>query len=241
MINRIIFILFVFMGLNSFSQKKGTIYCFPGQGSDARIFDSLSIDTSYVIKIIQYGTPEKDMSMSEFAKLYSHEIDTTHDFVLLGVSLGGMICSELNEILNPKKTIIISSAKNINELPSRYNFQKALPVYKLFPGSIILAGAKMLQPIVEPDRKKNKETFKSMLGAKKSTYMRRTVGIIINWDRTENTKKIYHIHGTNDHTIPLKNVVSPDFIINEGSHMMTLTRASEISSVINEILDLKDQ
>jgi esterase/lipase len=155
---------------------------------------------------------------------------------LLGVSLGGMICVELNEILKPEKTILISSAKNRNELPFRYKFQNKTPIYKLFPGSFLLAGAKILQPIVEPDRKKNKNTFKKMLAKKNANYMKRTVQIIINWEREYNCKKVFQIHGNNDHTLPIKKIKSPDYIIENGSHMMTLTRAKEINLIINEIL-----
>ncbi|TNE55839.1 MAG: alpha/beta hydrolase [Bacteroidetes bacterium] len=188
---------------------------------------------------MEYGTPDKHMNMNSFAQRLSGHIDTTQDFILIGVSLGGMICVELNEILNPKKTIIISSAKNRNELPARYKFQKAIPIYRLFPGGILLAGAKMLQPIVEPDRNKCEDTFKSMLSKKNAVYMKRTVNLIINWDREINTKPIYHIHGTNDHTLPIKKIKLLSYTLDKGSHMMTLTRAKEINNILNAILNDK--
>jgi hypothetical protein len=232
----IITILILLISIMCFAQTKKTIYCLPGQGADKRIFDSLSIDSSFEIKVIEYGTPGKHMTLKSFAKELSKQIDTTHEYILVGVSLGGMICSELSEKLNPEKTIIISSAKNRSELPFRYRFQKIIPIYKLFPGCFLLAGAKILQPIVEPDRKKNKSTFKSMLAGKNGKYMKRTIGLIINWERKTNSKKIYHIHGNKDHTLPLKKIQNPDYIIDKGSHMMTLTLAKRISMVLNGIL-----
>lgn len=229
-------ILFLFSFLYGSSQTTKTIYLLPGQGADRRQFDSLTFDGSYKIKVIEYGTPHDSLNMKSFAKYLSQYIDTTEEFILIGVSLGGMLCIELSELLNPEKTIIISSAKNRNDFPARYTFQKKIAVYKLFPGSVLLAGAKILQPIVEPDRKKNKETFKAMLGAKDSKYMERSVDLIINWERQVNTKKIYQIHGSNDHTLTLRSIKNPDYIIENGSHMMTLTRAKEISSLLNYIL-----
>jgi len=233
-----VFILFCSLVCTNviFSQKT-TIYCFPGQGSDARLFDSIQIDTAlFKLEFIEYGTPEKRMKMKEFACSLISEIDTLNPYILLGVSLGGMICVELNEILNPQKTIVISSAKNRNELPLRYRFQKAAPLYQLFPKRSLLAGAKMMQPLVEPDRNQNKETFKSMLNEKSAVYMKRTIHLLIKWERKENTKKVYHIHGNNDNTLPLKRIQNPDFIVENGSHMMTLTRGAEISRVLNCIL-----
>jgi hypothetical protein len=46
---------------------------------------------------------------------------------------------------------------------------------------------------------------------------------------------LIHIHGTKDHTIPIKNIKA-DVVIADGSHMMTLTQAQLISEKINEIL-----
>jgi pimeloyl-ACP methyl ester carboxylesterase len=219
-----------------FGQTRTTIYFFPGQGSDRRLFDSLTIDNSFNTKVIEYGTPPKGGTLKEFAAELAKQIDTTGNFVLVGVSLGGMICTEISEILNPQKTIIISSAKNRSELPSRYKFQKVIPLYKLFPGSFLLAGAKVMQPIVEPDRNKNKKIFKSMLGQKDALYMKRTIKLIVKWDRKTNTKPVYHIHGTNDHTLPIRKMNSVNYVVKHGSHMMTLTRAKEISIILNEIL-----
>jgi len=233
----VLILLCLFVCTSVVCRQKTTIYCFPGQGSDARLFDSIQVDTGlFKLEFIEYGTPEKRMNMKEFAFSLINEIDTLNPYFLLGVSLGGMICIELNECLNPQKTIIISSAKNRNELPLRYRFQKTMPLYQLFPKSFLLVGAKMMQPLVEPDRNNNKETFKSMLNEKNSTYMKRTIHLLIRWDREENTKKVYHIHGNNDNTLPLKQIQNPDFIVENGSHMMTLTRGTEISRILNCIL-----
>lgn len=239
MIKTLLTILNLFLVLALFGQTRKTIYCFPSQGADKRIFDSINFDTAFDIQIVEYGTPEKGMSMESFAKQLSGQIDTSKPFILLGISLGGMICIELSEMINPEKTIIISSAKNKNELPFRYKFQKVIPIYKILGGRTLLAGAQILQPIVEPDRNKNKKTFKSMLASKNPLYIKRTIGLIINWNRDSNSKKVYHIHGKKDHTLPYRNISNPYFSINKGSHMITLTRADEISVVINQILYIK--
>jgi pimeloyl-ACP methyl ester carboxylesterase len=234
---KIHFILaFILLYGTGISQSRITIYAFPGQGSDRRIFDSLRIDSAFFLKVIEYGTPQKDMTMNEFARQYIPLIDTSKEFILLGVSLGGMICVELNEILNPRKTIIISSAKNRNELPFRYQFQRVIPLYKIFTPRALRYGAKIMQPLIEPDRKKNKETFKSMLNNKDKAYMKRTIALIINWDRVSNTKPVCHIQGTKDHTIPLKCIKPPVYIINNGSHLMTLVSWKEVSLALETLL-----
>lgn len=213
-----------------------TIYFFPGQGSNKRIFDSLEIDPSFNKVFIEYPVPKRGTSLKEFAKELSVQIDTTQPFILIGVSLGGMLCSEMNEYLHPQKVIIISSAKNRKELPFRYRFQRVIPLYAILPALLLKGGAKMMQPIVEPDRNKNKSTFKAMLNDKKPKYIKRTIRMIVNWKLRSNSEKIIHIHGTKDHTLPYRKIKTVDHTIKKGSHMMTLTRAKELSAVLKEIL-----
>ena len=212
-----------------------TIYLLPGQGSDSTLFSKLTFPEKYEVKQIKYITPYEDETMQAYAKRLSTQI-ADYEFILIGVSLGGMLSTELTELVNPLKTIIISSAKSQYELPKRYHFQKKIPLYKLFGPRINKIGAKVLQPLVEPDRNKEKEAFKAMLDRKDPIFLNRTIAMIINWDRTKHNPDIIHIHGDNDHTLPHRNIEF-DYLVSDGSHMMTLTRAEEISKILCKVLD----
>ncbi len=217
------------------AQDKQNIYLFPGQGADGRLFKKLDIEGDYNLQVIDYSVPEKGMSMRDYAEVLSEQIDTTSEFILIGSSLGGMLATEISDFLNPEKTIIISSAKNASELPWRYNFQKKVPIYKLVGPRAGKFGAKILQPIVEPDRKIEKETFDSMLDDLDPYFLKRTIAMILEWDKTENTAPIIHIHGTKDRTIPIKNV-DCDLIIDNASHMLTLINSDELNVLLNQLL-----
>lgn len=211
-------------------------YFLPGQGSDERMFSKITLDSNYKIVHITYPSPQKNCTLKEYAKIISKQIDTSQKYILIGVSLGGMICCELADYLHPQKIIIISSAKCSSELPLRYRFQKNIPLHTIVPKVIVKIGAQILQPIVEPDRKKEKATFISMLKRKTPNYYKRTVAMIINWERQESSDKIVHIHGTKDHTIPIRNV-KVNYKITNGSHMMALTCGEEINRLILTILN----
>ncbi|MEX2483268.1 MAG: alpha/beta hydrolase [Brumimicrobium sp.] len=214
------------------AQEKKNIYLFPGQGSDCRIFSKLEFDTNrFEVSCFDYGVPMKDESLEDFALRISKYIDTTREFVLIGVSLGGMLCTELAHQINPSKTIIISSAKTMHELPKKYTLQRQVNLYKVIPANWYKKGALFLQPIVEPDRRNEKSTFKAMLKKKSPLYFKRTVKMLVLWNRTSCTEEIIHIHGDKDHTIPLDNL-KPSYIVKNGSHMMTLTRARDINKII---------
>ncbi len=225
-----------FINIIAFSQKT-TIYLLPGVGANMHLYDSLKVDSAlFNIKHIVYPLPSKKDNMASFAQKLLSQINTTENFVLIGTSLGGMLAAELGEISKPQKIIIISSAKNRSELPFRYRFQKAIPVHLLVPSFVYKISSRLLQPIVEPDRKRFKATFVQMLKDKKPKQLKRTVGMIMEWNRTQNTTEIIQIHGTNDHTLPFKNIKNASFIVQNGSHMMTLTRFEEIQKILDLIL-----
>ncbi len=195
------------------------------------VYSEAGFDTTH----ITFPLPHRKESLSGYAWRLIPEIDTTSPFVLMGVSLGGMICIELADTLNPEKVIIISSAKRSAELPRRYTFQQKIPINRIIPKRLIKGGGRLLQGLVEPDRKHDKETFKEMLKAKDPLYLKRTVDMIVHWNRTEYSDQVVHIHGDKDHTIPIKNV-QYNYLVEDGSHMMMVTRAPEINLIIGKVL-----
>jgi len=224
---------FAFCNHNSIA--KTNIYLLAGQGADERLFKNLDFPEQYNVNYIKYSVPTSEKSLAEYACTLSNQIDQSKPFILIGVSLGGMIATEMCDFMSPEKTIIIASAKNANELPKSFNFQKKVPLYKLAGKRNVKWGARFLQPIVEPDRRKEKDTFKAMLKDKDPEFLLRTIPMIMTWEREQSCDDIIHIHGTKDHTIPFKNVQS-DYQIDGGSHMMTLTESDKLNGILKEIL-----
>lgn len=214
---------------------KMKVYVIPGQGSDSRLFNNLKLDNDFELIKIRYEVPPKHCTMEWYARILATQIDTTNKFAIIGVSLGGMLCTELGEIIHPEKIILVSSAKCRNELPMRYKLLKYFPVNKIIPAKFYWVGAQIAQPVFEPDRKNAKETFKAMLKDKNPKFLKRSSEMIIHWKKITCCDKIVHIHGDNDHTIPISGV-NADYIIENGSHMMMLTRGIELSILINKIL-----
>lgn len=240
--NRIILVFSILLsvfqarGEKYFAQSPSSdtiIYLLPGQGADCRLFKY--IEFPYDTIHLEFPVPEKKTSLREYALGFIPRIDTSRPYILIGVSLGGMICSELTDTLDPDITIVISSAKYRAELPGRYKFQKTIPLNKIIPKGMTKWGAKVLAPIVEPARKQDKETFNSMIEAKDPAYLKRTVDMVINWDKEGYDDRIIHIHGDRDHTLPYRKV-KYDYLVEDGTHMMVYIRGDEVSKLINEIL-----
>jgi len=120
----ILIISMLFLSANSMGKTK--IYLIPGQGSDERIYSKIEFSGNYEVVHIKYVMPDENENMSAYAQRLAQQIKEEDGFILIGVSLGGMLASEIAEITNPEEVIIISSAKNSTELPKRYNFQKKI-------------------------------------------------------------------------------------------------------------------
>jgi len=223
-------------GQDSLAQRL-KVYLIPGQGSDHRVYGKLKLDSIYDTVRVHYLQPVKGETMNAYARRLAAQVDTTQPFALVGLSLGGMLATEMSCFLKPEKTIIVSSAASRAELPGRYKFMKAVPLYRVFPPGLIKAGAFVAQPVVEPDRRKEKETFKAMLRAKDKLFLKRSVHCIVRWEGPKDSLNcpLVHIHGDNDHTLPLRKVKA-DVVVKGGSHMMLLTRAEELSALINAAL-----
>ena len=222
--------------VSSYSQDKLKVYLLPGDGSDYRIFNKFSLDsTKYDTVHIQYPIPKKHDTFNSYAATILEQVDTTEKFVLVGVSLGGMISTEMEKLSNPEKVILISAPENKNELPTRYNFMKYVHINKFFPGFVLKSFSFPAQTITEPDRKRESETFNKMLKDKKALFLRRTINMIINWGKTDKSEKVIQIHGDNDNTVPIKNL-KPEYTLVGDSHMMALTEGEAISKLIESIL-----
>ncbi|MFT5512963.1 MAG: surfactin synthase thioesterase subunit [Bacteroidia bacterium] len=216
-------------------QTTTTLYFLPGLGSTNHLFDRMDFDSTFELVDIEYPIPAEGSTMQSYAKLLSNQIDTSQPFVLVGTSIGGMLAVEMADIVSPEKVFIIASVKTRNELPPRYKFQRTVPIHKLVNSTIIKKSTKLLQPVVEPDSKCDRNVFQAMLEAKDPLFMKRAVEMILLWDREAYSDNINHIHGNKDHTLPIR-FTKPDYVVEGGSHMMTLTRAGVIQGIIEDVL-----
>src|SRR5215207_2664519 len=96
-------------------------------------FKRIKLPEGYQPVYLDWITPEKDESLSHYAKRFSSLIKHDDAFVLIGLSFGGMLACELARLRNPFKTIIISSVASSDELPWYYKKAATLGLHKYVP------------------------------------------------------------------------------------------------------------
>jgi pimeloyl-ACP methyl ester carboxylesterase len=231
-------LLLLVSGVVVTAQQTARVYLIPGQGSDYRIYKNIQFDAHLDTVHVHYITPLPLESMFAYAKRLSAQIDTTTPFYIIGVSLGGMLATEMYDVVHPQKIIVISSATDSTEIPEMYQFFHQYPIHRYIPASVFKYSSFIMQPMYEPDRALERATCNAMLWDKEKIFVKRATEMIVSWQRKPDDnvgKNIIHIHGDNDHTLPIKNITS-DYIIPGGSHMMVLTKAADVGAIINKEL-----
>jgi hypothetical protein len=210
-----------------------TIYAIPGLGTTEKLFEFIHI-ANCEIKVLQWPETEKGMTLEQYAQLFIPQINTSKPFSLMGVSFGGMICSELSHIINAEKVILISSCKNKNELPWILRFQKYIPLYKLFSENVLRRFAFNSRWLLG-FKKEYKLAFEEMINAMPKNYVQLSIGMIVNWKNVKTPKNCIHIHGKKDNLLLYKNVKA-DHSIENGGHAMIVYQAENINTLLSGLI-----
>lgn len=220
------------------SQAIQRVYLLPGQGSDHRIYSNIVFPDGVDTVQLHFLQPALNESMEAYATRMAAQIDTTLPFAIIGVSLGGMVTMEMSDIVHPDTIILLSSATSSEEIPGLYHYFEGHPIYQYIPPPVIKYATFILQPVYEPDRSAERAICNSMIYRKDADFMRDAVHMIVTWDRMESENvhtPVLQIHGTADHTLPV-DAVDAHIYIENGSHMMTLTRGAELTPIIAKAL-----
>ena len=207
------------------------IYAIPGLGTTDKLYENINMKGVEMI-VLKWPTPEKDDTMQSYARKFLSQINTNQPFCLLGVSFGGMLCSELSRIISPKKIFLVSTSKCRKELPWFIRMFKHIPIHKLIPekqhrkmayeGRWFIGFGKAYIP-----------QYLGMINSMETNYFKNAINIIVTWDRKEFPENYIHIHGNADKLLLYK-YVKCDYTIEKGSHAMIVFQAEEIGKIIEK-------
>ncbi|HRG09492.1 MAG TPA: alpha/beta hydrolase, partial [Cyclobacteriaceae bacterium] len=94
------------------------VYLLSGLGADKRVFDFLKLDDVELIHI-EWVRPEESESIEVYTKRILTQI-TTDKPILIGVSFGGIIATEIAKQIDCEKIIFVSSATTKADIPLLY-------------------------------------------------------------------------------------------------------------------------
>jgi pimeloyl-ACP methyl ester carboxylesterase len=209
------------------------IYCISGLGADERAFDRLSI-RGYSLHHLNWISPAPNESLSSYASRMVNKIKENNP-VILGLSFGGMIAIEMAKQIATEKLILISTVKTYAEIPNWMRVAGMLRLHRVIPikPNRFTEKADDRRMGIETKEEKNfVDHYRKNVDQK---YVSWAVNQILNWKNTWIPSNAFHIHGENDRMFPLKNIQA-NYIVKNGTHIMILNKADEISAIIEQIL-----
>lgn len=212
------------------------LYCIPGLGTDARIFQRLVFPDGVRVHHLPWLPPMPSESLPAYAQRIAAGIDTSAPFGVLGYSLGGMLATEIHVLLQPRQTVLLASVAGCHEFPLLLQLGRRLQVYRLMshryrfplqytPGWWLL-GVR---------RPADRQFLLQQLQQSHPAFTRWAVAALLNWQRTAAPEGLIRIHGSADRLFPLR-YVPATHVVPGGGHCMLLDGAAAVSSMLGSIL-----
>jgi len=215
--------------------EKMNLYFLSGLGADKRVFSKLELDDRFAVHYIDWIKPLKKESIADYAGRLVAQIDTTRPFQLVGLSFGGIIASELADIVHPEQIVIISSTPTGVPISKFYQGLTKFLLLSPFAAPFLKSTNTFTYKFFGADTPELKALLKSILHDTDSKFLKWALVRMGSWKRKDTLENLYHIHGTADKLIPIK-MVKPDVAIDGAGHLMVYAQAKQISAILNKKL-----
>lgn len=226
------------MASESTAQEKLRLYLIPGMATDCRVFKGFDLQ-NYDVVCIQWVEFQTSESLREYAIELAKQIDTTRPFALAGVSMGGMLASEIARTHEPEFLALISSAESTEELPWLYHMAKWLPLHHLNNEFFLSIYLKMPLAMRGVDEKSDRKLYLQMIRDTGVKFMNWQIDKIIRWGGMEKDAincPIHSIHGKKDKVIPISKNRSYTRIVENASHKMVINQPEVIAKWLDGIV-----
>ena len=208
------------------------VYFLSGLGADKRAFSLLDLSFCEAI-FIDWIRPQEKESLENYALRLRRQIPEEHP-VVVGVSFGGMLASAMAKADPLMNIIIIASNKSSLEFPFYLRLGKYFPVYRWLPEKIIRSGRSFNWVFGVKD-KEQKKLLAEILADIDPSFLKWAIDAILHWKEKNVPANVKHIHGTADKLLPYR-LVKADYKIQGGTHLMSINRPGEISSLLQRLV-----
>jgi surfactin synthase thioesterase subunit len=212
-----------------------TAYFISGLGADQSIFQNLTLPEDVAVKYIQWIEPGSNERLDNYCRRLCLQIDPAEEFILVGLSFGGIVAIEISKIIPARYIIIISSISSKHELPFRYRIANYFRLHKITPGTFLKWHNRVTDWLFDAQSKQEKLLLGRFMKTVSINYLRWSMDKVLNWDHIERPDHLLHIHGTRDRILDCANTKA-DIKIAGGGHFMVFNRSAEVSKLISEKL-----
>jgi len=211
-------------------------YFISGLAADSRVFKHIHLPEGYESIFLDWIQPERNESLRNYSIRLGNKIDSKAPFVLIGLSMGGMVAVEIAKAYRPAKTILISSIADPTQLPPYLKILGKLGLHHLVPVRMIKVAAKTKR-LFTTETEEDKNLLRQIIQESDGRFVKWGMDAILKWKTEHRFEDCVHIHGTIDEVLPVK-YTNPTYTISKAGHMMVMTRAKEINSILEKELAL---
>ena len=212
------------------------IYQISGLGANQNAFKYLKINPDFETVYIPWLLPENQESLSHYAERMAEKIDTSEEFILMGLSFGGIIVQEMNRFLNPKLNILISTVKSREELPAFMKLSAKTNAHKLIPSGFISSEKGISYALFRKLYNSKMPDINEFFEFRDAYYLKWSINQIVNWKNHVEMSDFVHIHGNKDIVFPISKIKNVEKI-EGGTHIMVMQKARKVSELINQKLE----
>jgi pimeloyl-ACP methyl ester carboxylesterase len=182
---------------------------------------------------LEWLEPGKGEGLTDYCQRFAAGIDITKPFVLIGLSFGGIVATELSELLKPADTILISSIACAAHIPPYYKLIGTLRLHKLVPPRLLQYPTPLNYWAFGAKTTEERKLLKQTLEDTSPSFLRWAINSILAWRQKGRPERLFHIHGTADRILPFR-FTRADRAVRGGGHLMVYSRAAEVSKLIED-------
>ncbi len=194
-------------------------------------------DAGFEMEVLEWITPHAQESIEDYSERLAKSIDTNEEFILAGVSFGGIIAVEIAKKLNPLKTILISSVPTYQEYPLILKFFSSIPLYKMTPESAYsnTLVQKFILHSMGLQTDQGKKIFLDMLKNSNIQFIQWAIHSLIKWRNKTIPSALMRIHGENDRVFPISKI--KDACCIPGGHSIILEDAENVNNILRTLIE----
>ena len=193
------------------------------------MFQNYSFESFNVIHVDWISPLEKE-TLQNYALRISESL-TDENAILIGLSFGGILSIEISKIRKFKKIFLLSSAKTKSEIPFYYKVLGKLNLLEIIPVSFLKSVNFLTHFVFGAKTNSEKNLLKDIVKNTDKNFMKWALHQIINWKNKDFDANIVHIQGNRDLILP-HYFVKFDYLIDGGTHFMTLNQSKKIEQII---------
>ena len=209
-------------------------YFISGMAADERVFKYVRLPEGYEVVHLTWITPQKEESLPSYALRMAERIDTREPFVLVGLSFGGMLVTEIAKRFPPVKTILIASVPLSSHLPGYFRVAAVLRLHKVVPIGMVKTAAR-LKRFITNEKSEDKKLIWEIINNSDPAFIRWSMEAILKWKNEEMPQPVLHIHGTRDEILPAR-YTTPTHVIPKAGHLVVMTRPDEVNTILYNAL-----